>query len=199
MKSSAYPTNIAAFLRAFMIAAFLVCTVTVCVTVRLVSDYDEQTEKGATDLQKQISTFFVRLPSATPQERRFDANQSFYQQAVINLNALQVRAGGLTRNSLTQEQLQLVEDNLAYLALLHKGCISGSITPAMREAIREHGVDTSLDCRVEFGASQGIQGRGSVMLNPALVGNLQGQFDQALGAVIALEMAKRRGEGQKTK
>jgi hypothetical protein len=169
-----------------------------CMTIRLVSDHDERTEIGATELQRQLSTFFVGLQSATPEQRRFDFNQPFYRRTVVDLNALQVRASGLSRNSLTQEQLQLVEDNLAYLALLHKGCIT-AMTPEIRTAIRENGVDTSADCRTDFGASADVPDRGASMLNPVLVGNLQTQFDQALGAVIALELAKRRGEAPQNK
>lgn len=175
-----------------------------CMTVRLVSDYDEPTEKGATALQRDLSEFFVKMQSATLTDRRFDTNLAFYQKAVVDLNALQVRAEGIRRNTITQQQLQAVEDNLAYVVLMHKHCLednpdtpereSSTLTPTQRDAVRENGVDVSLECRTTYGAVQNLPNRGGEVLNPALVGNVRGQFDQALGAVIAFEVFKKRGE-----
>jgi hypothetical protein len=187
-----------------LIALCLAIALAGCAAIRLVSDYDEPTEQGASALQRDISAFFVKMQSASVAERRFDANLAFYQKAVVDLNALQGRAEGIRRNSLTQQQLQLVEDNLALVVLTHKGCLEDdpntpenegrTITPAQRNAIRENGVDISLGCRIDYGATQELADRRGQVLNPALVGNLRGQFDQALGAVIAFEVFKKRGQ-----
>lgn len=164
-----------------------------CTTIKLVADYDEAIDNGATELQHKLSEFFVNLQSAEPGDLTFRANQPFYKEAAADLDALQVRAAAVRKNEITSQQLQLVEDNLAELALLHKRCTVGALTQAQRDAIRFSGVDASLHCRTEFGASSDMPNRGDQKLNPRLIGNVKGQFEQSLGAVVALEVAKKRG------
>lgn len=169
-----------------------------CTSIQLVSKYDETTDKEASAIQKKLSEFFVRQQAAsTDAERSFARSQPFYQDVSASLNALQVRAGGIYKNSLTTDQLQLAEDNLAYLALLHKACITGNLSDIQRSAVRAQGVDASLDCRVRYGASADLSNRGNQVLNAALLPPVSNIFDQTFGAVIALELAKKRGEGDK--
>lgn len=176
-----------------IISGILLLLLSACMSVQLVADYDETIDASATELQHKLSEFFVALQSAEPDGRRFRANQEFYKSAAADIDALQVRAAAVRKNEITGEQLQLVEDNLAWLALLHKGCTAGQLTPEQREAIRANGVDASLHCRVSFGAVSNLDDRGDNSLNPALLTNVKGQFEQALGAIIALEVAKKRG------
>ena len=166
-----------------------------CSNLQLVSRYDDETDRGAAKLQRDLAGFFVGI-DADPRgpDATFAANQGFYKKAAVDIAALQARAGGLYRNSLTVEQLALVRDNLAWLALLHKGCVSGALQEPQREAVRENGIDASLDCRTDHGASADLPDRGDQRLNPALVSVVRRLLDQQLGAVMALEMAKRRGE-----
>jgi hypothetical protein len=176
-----------------------------CQSIQLVSDYDESTDKGATELQRKMSDFFTRLQTFPrgSADLRFDRNQEFDRQATVDLNALQVRAGGIRMNQLTLEQLQLVEDNLALLVLTHKGCMVGlsNLTSEERDsrqrAMREEGVDLTMNCRISHGAVADLSDRGDQVINPAFVSNAWRQFDQGLGAVMAFELAKRRGENAK--
>ena len=171
-----------------------------CTTIELISKYDEPTDSGATALQREISEFTQRIGNAqTDEERSFASNQPFYQQAAVDIDALQVRAQAIYKNRITIEQLQLVEDNLAYLALLHKGCVTAPLTDAQKRAVADKGIDASVDCRVAYGATVEVKNRGSSRLNPLLVPIIKSQLDQQLGAVIALELAKKRGDKEGTK
>jgi hypothetical protein len=175
-------------------SAGLACLVAGCMTVQLVANYDEAIDAGATKLQHKMSEFFVGLQSAEPEGRTFRANQAFYMSAAADLDALQVRAAAIRKNEITAEQLQLVENNLALQALMHKKCLaSPTITREQQEAIRENGVDASLSCRTAFGASSDLPNRGDQQINAASLSNLKGQFESSLGAVVALEVAKKRG------
>jgi hypothetical protein len=166
-----------------------------CSHVELVSRYDSATDEGAAAMQKDLSDFFIRMEtSVSPNEKNFGANQSFYRKQAVAVGALQLRAPNTPNNALTIEQLQLVEDNLAYLALLHKGCVKAALTDAQRTAVREKGIDASIECRTAYGASMEAKDQSRSVLNPVMLTVLAGQFDSSLGAIMKLEIAKKRGE-----
>jgi hypothetical protein len=166
-----------------------------CAPIQLVSKYDDQTDQAATAMQKDISAFFVKMQTVVvPAEGSFAANQDFYRKQAVAIGAMQLRAGAIPKNGLTAELLQLVEDNLAYLALLHKGCISGALTDPQKAAVHEMGIDASLDCRTAYGASADAVGRGDSTLKLALTPTTQAAIDTELTSVIRLEIAKKRGE-----
>jgi len=52
----------------------------------------------------------------------------------------------------------------------------------------------SLDCKKSHGATDDISNRGDKSLNPVFTNTIKLMFDQKFGAVIALELAKKRGE-----
>jgi hypothetical protein len=166
-----------------------------CSHVELVSRYDSATDEGAAAMQKDLSEFFIRVETTvSPNEKSFGANQSFYQAQAVAVGALQLRARNTPNNAFTIEQLQLVEDNLAYLALLHKGCVEGALTDSQRIAVREKGIDASIECRTAYGASMDAKDRSRSVINPVMLPVLAGQFDSSLGAIMKLEIAKKRGE-----
>lgn len=175
--------------------ALCIATLTGC-PVKLVSNYDETIDKEATALHKKLDEFFVTLPNKAREEREFRHNQAFYEEVLVDLSSLQVRAEGIHKNRLTIEQLELVETNIGYLTLLHKGCVTGPLTKNQKEKVKQNGVDVSMDCKAAHGASENVSDRGASVLNPAIVGNLRRQLGQQLGAVMALELAKKRGEEQ---
>lgn len=167
-----------------------------CQTVQLVSDYDESTDQAAAALQRKVSDHLIgleTLPVSDP-KLRFSANQSFYQDVTVDVNAMQVRAAGIRKNRITQDQLQLLEDSLSLLILQHKGCMQGAVSAEQSARIRENGPDLTNDCRTEFGASADIPNRASQPINPRFVRPARGQFEQSLGAIMAFEVAKKRGE-----
>jgi len=168
--------------------------VAACTPVQFVSTYDAQTDSAAQTMQHDIATFFVKMAtSAVPADTSFAANQDFYQRETVNIGAMQLRAAQIPKNELTIEQLQLIRDNLAFLALLHKHCVAGPLTDAQKAAVHQSGIDASLDCHVASGASADKPGQGAMTLDSFWVPVLSGQFDTSLGAVMRLELAKKRG------
>lgn len=178
-----------AFWFSFAIAAF----VSACAPVQLVSSYDPVTDASAAAMQKSISAFFIMLDTAeTPLDASFATNQQFYREQAVNIGAMQLRAQSIPDNALTIEQIQNVEDNLAYLALLHKGCVAGALTDVQKTAVRARGIDASIACRTAYGAAIDAADRGASQLKPVFIPVLAGQFDTSLGAIMRLEIAKKR-------
>jgi hypothetical protein len=166
-----------------------------CAPVQLISSYDETTELAASQLQRDFAAFFVRIASATdPEQRAFKNNIDFYREAAVDFSALQVRVGAIYRNQITSGQIDLTQTNFAYLILLHKGCVTGPLTDAQRAAVEQMGPDLSMDCQTLYDASQDVKNRGDVRLSPIVASVPQKLIDQQLGAILALELAKKRGE-----
>lgn len=176
-----------------------------CTTIELVSKYDDQTDEAATAMQKDVTAFFIEIRTAlSEKERSFAESQDFYRKQAVSISSMQVRADNIPRNALTQQQLKLVEDQLAILALMHKGCLRAQpgTTPAQltelerrrNEAIAEKGMDPSIACRTEFGAYFDAPDRSSHPMDPDYLQIMENQLNSTLGAVMKLEIAKKRGE-----
>lgn len=105
-------------------------------TVKLVSSYDEATDRAVTELQRKVETFLVDLGSqAGSLKCSYDNHKAFYRDVKIDLSAIRVRAAALSQNELTVEQLRLLEDSLNKLEQLHKiGCPSTEQLNALRTA-----------------------------------------------------------------
>lgn len=173
--------------------AALLLALSGCTSVQLVSNYDDVIDRETLALQKKLDTYFISLNSLDSEQRRYRNQRKFYESVLVDLNSLQVRAGGIYRNQQTVDQLKLVQENLAYLLLLHKGCVTAPLNDEQIKAVRNNGVDLSPDCKRDFGATDNATGRGEKSLNPLLASPLQAQFNQQLGAIMALELAKKRG------
>lgn len=165
-----------------------------CTPIQLVSDYDENIDKGAAALHKKIDTYFVSFGSMSLDERKYKNQQKFYEGVVVDLNSLKVRASAIYKNEITEEQLDVVEENLAYLLLLHKGCVTSKLTTEQKKNIKNNGIDTSVDCKKSHGASSDSNGHGDKVMNAVLVKPIKSMFDQKFAAIMALELAKKRGE-----
>ncbi len=176
--------------------ASVLLLLTGCASIHLVSDYDEAMDKGSAALHKKFDAYFVSLQTLSTEDRKYRNHQKFYEEALVDLNSLKVRASAIYKNELTQEQLEIIEENLAYLVLLHKGCVTAALTEDQKEKVKENGIDISLECKKEHGASDDIPDRGDEVLNRYLVPPIQAMFDQKFGAVMALELAKKRGEDE---
>jgi hypothetical protein len=168
--------------------------ISACSTVQLVSKYDETIDKQAQELQKKLDGYFISLQSASNEDLKYKKQQKFYEGALSDLNAMEVRAGGIYKNQLAIEQLDLAKTNLAYLVLLHKQCVTGELSDDQKEKVKKNGIDLSMDCKVDNGASVDVADRGDQTLNPFIVAPIQSLFNQHLGAIMALELAKKRGE-----
>lgn len=182
----------------FSLFAGIAIIVSSCVPIELVSQYDETIDKETHQLQKKLDGYFTALRSSgTADDLKYKSQQKFYEVVLVDINAIQLRSGGVNNNNLTSKQVYLLKENFAYLTLLHKKCITGPLTEEQKDKVQKNGVDLSLDCKAEYGATTDSSGRGEEMINPHLIAPIQSQFNQHLGAVIALELAKKRGETTK--
>jgi len=165
-----------------------------CTSVQLVSNYDETIDKEAQQLQKKLDTHFITLQGADTETLKYKTQQPFYAEVLADLNAMEIRAGGIYKNHLTMEQIALAKENLAYLVLMNKQCITAPLSEAQKQKVKANGIDLSTECRVEYGASSDLSDRGDVALTRFVVPPVQSLFNQHMGAIMALELAKKRGD-----
>lgn len=165
-----------------------------CASVQLVASYDENIDKEAQQLQKKLDGYFISLQSGSATDLKYKSQQKFYEGVLTDLNAMGVRAGGIYNNQLTIEQIDLAKENLAFLVLLHKRCVTNQLTDEQKKKVKENGIDLSMDCKVENGATADSTDRGDIEINRFVVAPIQNMFNQQLGAVMAFELAKKRGE-----
>jgi hypothetical protein len=174
----------------------LVISIGACSSIQLVSTYDEVIDAQAQRLQKKLDSHLTYLQNADDDQLKYKSNKKFYVEALADLNAMSVRASAIYNNKLTIEQIRLVKTNLAYLVLLNKKCVSRKLTKEQVIKVDESGVDLSMDCNIEKGATQNETARGEQKLNPLTVPAIQDQFNQLFGYIMALELDKKRGEGE---
>ncbi len=170
--------------------------ISACTSIQLVSNYDETIDIQAQQLQKKLDMYFISFQNAGNEDLKYKSQQKFYEGVLADLNAMNVRASGIYKNKLTIEQIDLAKQNLAYLVLLHKQCVSCSLTEEQIKKVKEKGVDLSMDCNIEYGATSDVKSRGDVSINRFVVAPIQALFNQHLGTIMALELAKKRGESQ---
>lgn len=89
--------------------------------IQLVSSYDEKTDEAVTALQKKFETFFVTVGDqyGLP-ECKYANHQKFYQEAKVDISAIDVRARAIPDNGKTAEQVSLLGASLESLEKLHK-------------------------------------------------------------------------------
>jgi hypothetical protein len=151
-----------AFLALFLLAA-------ACTSVRLISDYDEATDKALTSLQQSADTFITKLVAHAPSEKNaFDRHKSFYEAMDQELRKLEFRVASIPKNGKT---VKLVASIRA--SILGDGKCS------------EEGVSLrDLHCQ-PAGLARGPS-KVALEINRRNV-------NQTIGAALALELAKRQG------
>ncbi|MCZ0750099.1 MULTISPECIES: hypothetical protein [Aeromonas] len=95
-------------------------------TVKLISSYDEATDKAVTALQKKTETYFVSLEAVEGlPECVYEKHKDFYNEAKVDVAAIAVRAAAIPKNEITTQQAELLSSNLNTLEKLHKiACLS---------------------------------------------------------------------------
>ena len=92
-----------------------------CSSVKLISDYDEITDKSVTALQERLSEFFVKMETDIGTEAAaYTHYSSFYQQAKVNLATLKIRADAIDKNKIVQDQIAALSIMLKDLEELHR-------------------------------------------------------------------------------
>lgn len=167
-----------------------------CSTIQLVSNYDEDVDKQTQALQKKMDTYFISMQNLQGVPTTYKENQKFYEEVLADINALDSRAAIIYKNELTQQQVQLLRENFAYLVLLHKQCFVNQpiLTDVQKQIIKKEGVDLSMDCNPEYGAPIYLKDRGNKELKKVYIKPVQSSFSSHLGSIMKLELAKKRGE-----
>ena len=117
----------------------VVLLATAACTVNLISHYDEFTDQGVAELQKLVDSFLIGLErDQTPPSCTHESNKSFYTESLASVSSLRVRNEGRPKNGITNQQLQLLEDNIKILEEIHmkKGnseCLSKEEISPMRQ------------------------------------------------------------------
>lgn len=119
----------------YLAAVFLLALlVSGCTSIKLAGDYDAQTDKGITALQKSMEIFFIQLESldgdmAAPYARY----KGFYGQTKVAISSLRIRADALERNSLTVRMLDKLQKNFDNFATDHQEGIRKMELPLYRD------------------------------------------------------------------
>ena len=147
----------------------LFLTLAGCTTVRLVSDYDEVTDKSLTEIQKKTDDFIENLSkhhgtSATS----FDSSKEFYEEIERDLRILSFRVGAVPNNKQT---IELVEN-------LKVGILGDPSNPTGTSLKELHQLQKNRD-----------NGIPETTLRIA-----QRIINQLFKAALSLEIAKKRGE-----
>jgi hypothetical protein len=105
--------------------------------VKFVSDYDETTDKMATDLQKRIDDQFaawLRLPPGSP-ALQYTANTAFYASVDGDLRALKARALAHPLNKDTVAIIDSIIQSMGSVEKLHKSV--GTISQAALGSVED--------------------------------------------------------------
>ena len=128
-------------LAGFVLSVIFLVFATACASIQLVSDYDAETDKALTALQRKIETLFVKLESrAGTEAAKYDKFTAFYEDVQVDLSALEMRNAIRPKNDLTIKQIGLLKDSINKMEELHKIGISA---PEMVQPIRDT-INTSL-------------------------------------------------------
>lgn len=127
-------------LSAWLLMLFMSVVLGGCTTVKLVGDYDEQIDKGVTQLQKDTETFLIRLEGTARKEtdkvEAYEKNVAFYQGAKVAVSSLRVRADAMERNSITVRMLDRIGNNIRRLEGMHRdGLTRVEIEDSIRGAL----------------------------------------------------------------
>ena len=111
----------------FLVSVCLVVTLALSsCTVKLVSGYDETTDRAVTDLQRKTEAHLVTLESVEGlPECTYENHKQFYDEAKVDISAITVRAAAIPKNDITTQESQLLGSQLENLEKLHKiACLS---------------------------------------------------------------------------
>ncbi|MDP1991493.1 MAG: hypothetical protein Q8K00_10770 [Syntrophales bacterium] len=152
-----------------LVVAWIALLLSGCMTMRLISDYDEPTDKALTAIQHAADDFITKLVADAPSEQNgFDRHKQFYADIDQQLRRLEFRVMSIPKNSQTVTLVGNVRT-----ALLGEGKCT-----AEGNSLRD------LHCIPENLA----KGPSKTALQIA-----QRYINQTIGAALALELAKKQG------
>lgn len=118
-----------------VIASLLILMVSGCTNIRLIADYDEQTDVAVTQVQRKLEQFLVSLErNIGKEEASYSRNTKFYDDIRVDLSAMRVRAAAIPNNDRTVQQIRLLTDTVDNLEKLHKLGLAANDIPPIRTA-----------------------------------------------------------------
>lgn len=94
--------------------------VSLACALRLVSDYDESTDRNLTALQGEVDSFLRRISRPPAPACTHGQNSSFYDRSYSTVSTLIVRNRARPKNEITVQQLELLDSSLVTLERLHR-------------------------------------------------------------------------------
>jgi hypothetical protein len=93
----------------------------VACSVKFVSEYDENTDRSISDLQRKFETFFISVEKfcGSP-EGDYSHFEKFYDDAKVDLSILLLRVTAKTKNDIQIEQVNILIKSFDDLQKLHK-------------------------------------------------------------------------------
>lgn len=102
------------------LGALLVAWAALACSVTLVSSYDEQIDRAATELQTRMDRFLTALEQDTGAAAVYDRHRAFYRNYAVDLRAVELRAGTHPKNRSSLEQYRLMRESLEDLRRTHE-------------------------------------------------------------------------------
>jgi hypothetical protein len=123
------------FFPALMALALSACAVT------LISQYDEQTDRLTSDLQRAMTGHFEMLRSATAPACTYPNFVDFYRDRRVDVSVLDVRARSIPKNQETIRQVELIGSSLAALEEIHRdagaSCPSAQVLSPVERGLQQ--------------------------------------------------------------
>lgn len=88
--------------------------------VRLVSEYDDVTDRSVSALQGDVDSFLRRIARLKAPACTWARQDEFYDHAYSAVSTLAVRNRARPKNGITVQQIELLDSSLATLERLHK-------------------------------------------------------------------------------
>lgn len=103
-------------------------------TIKLISSYDETTDRTVTALQKKTEAHFIALENSEGlPECRYEKHKPFYDEAKVEASAISVRAAAIPKNDRTTQETALLSNSLDSLEKLHRiACLTNDQIKPLR-------------------------------------------------------------------
>jgi len=137
-----------------ILPVLMLLALTGCVSVKLIADYDSQTDQSVTEVQQKTEEFLVKMERMIGKtEAAYENNVQFYDEMKVKLSGIQVRANAIPKNDVTIEMLKLLSQNMDDFESLHKkGLKTNDIFP-IRTAMN---VGCTAILRLELAKKRGV-------------------------------------------
>lgn len=128
-----------------------------CVSVKVVAEYDEQTDVTVTQIQRKMEQMLLILERGSGKESAAYTNYiKFYDDLKVDISAARVRAAAIPDNEYVYQQLGFMDLNVLNLERSHQFGISVEDIPLIRTTF--NGLCTSI-IRLELRKKRGNSSR----------------------------------------